>query len=86
MKRRPFWLVLLVAIMGVSFIGVSLSGCGSDMQAQKLAGPPTPQWKVVPPEPKVEIPEAPAPEVKKEVPPPPPPAPLAPAPQKKKKG
>jgi hypothetical protein len=88
MKKRSFWFVMLVAI-----IGISLNGCGSSMQAKKgeTAPPleakmfPPPQAKVVAPETKKEIPvvAAPAPEIKIEVPPPSVPAA---APQKKKKG
>ncbi|MBA4419441.1 MAG: hypothetical protein C0392_16290 [Syntrophus sp. (in: bacteria)] len=77
MKKRPFWFVMLVAI-----IGISLSGC---IHARKpeFAPPPAPIAKVVPPQAKVELPVTPPPEIKQEVPPPPPPPP---APAKKKKG
>ncbi len=77
---------MLVAIIGISFILVSLSGCGSSKQVKKdeTALPP-PLAKVVAPETKKEIPvvAAPAPEIKIEAPPPSVPAA---APQKKKKG
>ncbi len=84
MKRRSFWFVMLVAVVGISFIGGSLSGCGSTRgQKGETAPPPPPIAKVVPPETKVELPVAPASVIKKEVPPP---LPLPPAPAKKKKG
>ena len=86
MKKRSFWSVMLVAIIGISFILVSLSGCGSSKQVKKdeTALPP-PLAKVGAPESKKEIPvvAAPAPEIKIEAPPPSVPAA---APQKKKKG
>ena len=81
MKKRSFWFVMLVAV-----IGVSLSACGSSMMAQKpeTVTPPPPIAKVVPPEAKIEVPVTPPPpEIKKEVPPLSAPAP---APKKKKKG
>jgi len=77
---------MLVAIIGISFIWVSLSGCGSPvlLKKEETAIPP-PLSKVVAPETKKEIPvvAAPAPEIKIEVPPPSVPAA---APKKKKKG
>ncbi|HEY3278111.1 MAG TPA: hypothetical protein VGJ94_15955 [Syntrophorhabdaceae bacterium] len=80
MKRRSFWFVILVTI-----IGLSLSGCAYPILAPRseTASPPPPMAKVVPPETKTEIPVPPPREIKKEVLPPSVPAP---APAKKKKG
>jgi hypothetical protein len=81
MKKKSFWSVMLVAI-----IGISLSGCASPvlLRKEETTIPPA-LAKVVAPETKKEIPvvAAPAPEVKIEAPPQSVPAP---APKKKKKG